>query len=136
MTFQYQILAEQIADKIQQGELQAGQRLISLRQCAEQQNVSINTVKNCYELLEAQGLIFVKNKSGYFVSAKKSLVQHTQRPTHPDFQSQPRDVSNLELQIEIQQDSINNKLIHLGAIQISPNLVPVEALRRSIQRAL
>ena len=52
MTFQYQILAEQIADKIQQGELQAGQRLISLRQCAEQQNVSINTVKNCYELLE------------------------------------------------------------------------------------
>lgn len=136
MTFQYQILAEQIADKIQQGELQAGQRLISLRQCAEQQNVSINTVKNCYELLEAQGLVFVKNKSGYFVSAEKSLVQHTQRPTHPDFQSQPRDVSNLELQIEIQEASINNKLIHLGAIQISPNLVPVEALRRSIQRAL
>ncbi|OTG97765.1 PLP-dependent aminotransferase family protein [Acinetobacter sp. ANC 4973] len=136
MTFQYQILAEQIADKIQQGELQAGQRLISLRQCAEQQNVSINTVKNCYELLEAQGLVFVKNKSGYFVSAEKSVVQHTQRPTHPDFQSQPRDVSNLELQIEIQQASINNKLIHLGAIQISPNLVPVEVLRRSIQRAL
>ena len=136
MTFQYQILAEQIADKIQQGELQAGQRLISLRQCAEQQNVSINTVKNCYELLEAQGLVFVKNKSGYFVSAKKLLVQHTQRPTHPDFQSQPRDVSNLELQIKIQEASINNKLIHLGAIQISPNLVPVEALRRSIQRAL
>ncbi|OTG93194.1 GntR family transcriptional regulator [Acinetobacter sp. ANC 4654] len=136
MTFQYQILAEQIADKIQQGELEAGQRLISLRQCAEQQNVSINTVKNCYELLEAQGLVFVKNKSGYFVSAEKSVVQHTQRPTHPDFQSQPRDVSNLELQIKIQEASINNKLIHLGAIQISPNLVPVEALRRSIQRAL
>ena len=136
MTFQYQILAEQIADKIQQGELQAGQRLISLRQCAEQQNVSINTVKNCYELLEAQGLIFVKNKSGYFVSAKKSVVQHTQRPTHPDFQSQPRDVSNLELQIKIQEASINNKLIHLGAIQISSHLVPVDALRRSIQRAL
>jgi len=136
MTFQYQILAEQIADKIQQGELQAGQRLISLRQCAEQQNVSINTVKNCYELLEAQGLVFVKNKSGYFVSAEKSVVQHTQRPTHPDFQSQPRDVSNLELQIKIQEASINNKLIHLGAIQISSHLVPADALRRSIQRAL
>ena len=136
MTFQYQILAEQIADKIQQGELQAGQRLISLRQCAEQQNVSINTVKNCYELLEAQGLIFVKNKSGYFVSAEKSVIQHTQRPTHPDFQSQPRDVSNLELQIKIQEASINNKLIHLGAIQISSHLVPADALRRSIQRAL
>ena len=136
MTFQYQILAEQIADKIQQGELPAGQRLISLRQCAEQQNVSINTVKNCYELLEAQGLVFVKNKSGYFVSAEKSVVQHTQRPTHPDFQSQPRDVSNLELQIKIQEASINNKLIHLGAIQISSHLVPADALRRSIQRAL
>jgi len=78
----------------------------------------------------------VKNKSGYFVSAEKSVVQHTQRPTHPDFQSQPRDVSNLELQIKIQEASINNKLIHLGAIQISSHLVPADALRRSIQRAL
>ncbi|OTG85084.1 PLP-dependent aminotransferase family protein [Acinetobacter sp. ANC 4648] len=136
MAFQYRILAEQITEKIKQGKLAAGQRLISLRQFSEQQNVSMNTVKNCYELLEAQGLIYVKNKSGYFVSAKQAVIQHTPRPNHPDFQSQPREISNLELQIEIQQASIDNKLIHLGAIQISPNLVPVEALRRSIQRAL
>lgn len=136
MAFQYQILAEKIAAKIKHGHLKPEQRLISLRQFAEQQRVSINTVKNCYELLEAQGLIYVKNKSGYFVSTKPQPIQKVQRPIHLDFQSQPREVSNLELQIEIQQASINNKLIHLGSIQISPKLVPVEALRRSIQRAL
>ncbi|MGA5989301.1 hypothetical protein ACPB4A_26950, partial [Escherichia coli] len=57
-------------------------------------------------------------------------------PRHLDFQSRPRDVSNLELQIEIQQASIQTNLVHLGAIQLSPQLLPVEALRRSIQRAL
>ncbi|OTG95771.1 PLP-dependent aminotransferase family protein [Acinetobacter sp. ANC 3832] len=134
MAFQYQTLAHQLTQKIYNGELAVGQRLSSLRQFAEQQKVSLNTAKNCYELLEAQGLIYVKNKMGYYVKPQQD--QQVQLPTHHDFKSKAREVSNLELQIEIQEASINNKLIHLGSIQLSPNLVPAEALRRSIQRAL
>ena len=134
MMFQYQNLAHQLAQKIYSGELAIGQRLSSLRQFSEQQKVSMNTAKNCYELLEAQGLIYAKNKAGYFV---KSLPDSTaQLPKHPDFKSKARDVSNLELQIEIHEASINSTLIHLGSIQLSPNLVPIDLLRRSIQRAL
>ena len=133
MGFQYQILAQHLAEKIYRGELEIGQRLSSLRQFAQQQQVSLNTAQSCYELLEAQGMIYVKPKAGYFVKAQ----QHTSKPPqHPDFTSQARDVSNLELQIEMQEASICNEFIPLGAIQLSPKLVPVEALRRSIQRAL
>lgn len=83
----------------------------------------------------AQGLIYVKEKSGYFVQSQQK-IQHIAVPDHQDFKSRPREVSNLELQIQIHEAAINNRLIHLGSIQLSPNLVPVEALSRSIQRAL
>ena len=65
MSFQYQQLAQQIAHKIYQGELAIGQRLLSLRQFSEHHQISLNIAKSCYELLEAQGYVYVKNKSGY-----------------------------------------------------------------------
>ncbi len=133
MAFHYQLLASQLAGKIHSQALKADQRLSSLRDFARQHEVSLSTAQSCYELLEAQGLIYVRPRSGYFV---KGRSLQNPLPRHLDFQSRPRDVSNLELQIEIQQASIQNNLVHLGAIQLSPQLVPVEALRRSIQRAL
>ena len=135
MAFQYQALAQQIAQKIYSGELIVGQKLSSLRQFAELQSISLNTAKSCYELLEAQGLIYVKEKSGYFVQSQQK-AQQIAVPNHPDFTSRPREISNLDLQIQIHEASANNRMIHLGSIQLSPNFVPVEALRRSIQRAL
>ena len=71
MAFQYQTLAQQVAQKIYLGELEDGQRLPSLRDFADQQKISLNTAKSCYELLEARGLVFVKAKSGYFIKAPK-----------------------------------------------------------------
>ncbi|WP_353170545.1 PLP-dependent aminotransferase family protein [Acinetobacter rudis] len=137
MQFQYQSLAQQLAQRIFNGELSRGQRLNSLRQFAQQQQVSLNTAKNCYELLEAQGLIYAKHKAGYFVSHEGQQGHHEiLLPEHPDFKPKTRQVSNLELQIEIQQASIDSRLIHLGSIQFSPNFVPVDALRRSMQRAM
>ena len=136
MAFQYQMLAQQLAQKIQQGELALGQRLNSLRHFAQLNDISLNTAKSCYELLEAQGLIYVKPKVGYFVQEQQLEMVKAPVPHHPDFVSMPREVTNLELQMEIQEASINSQLIHLGAIQLSPNLVPVDAMRRSLQRAL
>jgi DNA-binding transcriptional MocR family regulator len=133
MTFQYQRLAEQLSQKIYQHELQPQQKLSSLREFARQQKISLSTAQQCYELLEAKGLIYVKPKSGYFVSSRQY-----QRPVpeSPKFESMPRRVSNLELQNQIQTASIQSHLTPLGAIQLSPHLIPVDGLRRSLQRAL
>ena len=133
--FEYQLLAHSIAEKIEAGELAGKQRLCSIRQFAVQHQVSLNTVKNCYALLEAQGWIEAKEKIGYFVKPRTRISQ-LPVPEHPTFYSSAREVSNLDLQIQIQNAAINNRLIQLGSIQLSPNLIPVHALRRSIQRAL
>ncbi|ENV65587.1 GntR family transcriptional regulator [Acinetobacter junii] len=133
MTFQYQRLAEQLSQKIYQHELQPQQKLSSLREFARQQKISLSTAQQCYELLEAKGLIYVKPKSGYFVSSRQ---YQSPVPESPKFESMPRRVSNLELQNQIQTASIQSHLTPLGAIQLSPHLIPVDGLRHSLQRAL
>ena len=133
MTFQYQRLAEQLSQKIYQHELQPQQKLSSLREFARQQKISLSTAQQCYELLEAKGLIYVKPKLGYFVSSRQ---YQSPVPESPKFESMPRRVSNLELQNQIQTASIQSHLTPLGAIQLSPHLIPVDGLRRSLQRAL
>lgn len=133
MSFQYQRLADQLAHKIYQHELQPQQKLSSLREFARQQEVSLSTAQQCYELLEAKGLIYVKAKSGYFVSPRR---YQSAIPDSPQFESMPRQVSNLDLQNQIQTASIQSHLTPLGAIQLSPHLIPVDGLRRSLQRAL
>lgn len=135
LQFEYQLLAYSLAEKIQAGELVQGQRLCSIRQLALQHQVSLNTVKSCYALLEAQGWIEAKEKIGYFVKAKAAQPELA-LPQHPDFQASARQVSNLELQIQIQNAAIDSRLIQLGSIQLSPNLIPIQSLRRSVQRAL
>ncbi|MFV5491258.1 PLP-dependent aminotransferase family protein [Acinetobacter sp. ASP199] len=135
LKFGYQQLANSMMEKIQSGELQQGQRLNSLRQFALQHQVSLNTIKSCYALLEAQGWIEAKEKVGYFVKAPQNETALS-LPKHPDFSASAKEVSNLDLQIQIQQAAINSQLIQLGSIQLSPSLIPVQALRRSVQRAL
>lgn len=126
-------MAEQLSQKIYQHELQPQQKLSSLREFARQQKISLSTAQQCYELLEAKGLIYVKPKSGYFVSSRQ---YQSPVPESPKFESMPRRVSNLELQNQIQTASIQSHLTPLGAIQLSPHLIPVDGLRRSLQRAL
>lgn len=133
MVFQYQQLADQISKKVTSGEIQPNYKLSSLRSFAQHHNVSITTAKSCYDLLESRGLILARPKSGYFV---RSTQKQIDLPTHPEFRSHPRTVTNLELQNEIQEASINQYRVHLGAIQLSPKLIPTQTLRRSIQRAL
>ena len=133
MAFHYQNLADRLTESIVSGDLPPHHKLSSLRSFAGHHAVSITTAKACYELLEARGLIIAKPKSGYFVKNIHSVLEP---PTHPYFSSYAQAISNLELQNEIQEASIHPSRVHLGAIQISPKLIPTDTLRRSIQRAL
>ncbi|MBQ0141144.1 MAG: PLP-dependent aminotransferase family protein [Kurthia sp.] len=133
MAFHYRKLADQIAERIYSGEIKSHHKLSSLRVFAKNHHVSMTTAKSCYELLESRGLIFSKPKSGYFV---KNINKFIDLQTYPEFNSYPRSITNLELQSEIQQASISHSRVHLGAIQLSPKIIPIEMLRRSIQRAL
>lgn len=54
-------------EKIVQGEFKSGEKLPSKRQLSETLGISINTVSKAYYLLEEEGFINPKERSGYFV---------------------------------------------------------------------
>ena len=68
-------LAHRLKLLIENGTWKANEKLPSLRQQVEQSSLSLITVMNAYQELEAQGLIYSKEKSGYFVTEQLS-------PTH------------------------------------------------------
>ncbi len=77
----YENLADDLAQQIQTGTFRPGERLPSVRQLAQQQNVSVSTAVSAYQSLEAQGLINPKSKSGFYVSLPSSSKVQAPAPT-------------------------------------------------------
>ena len=63
----YEQLADSLADRIDQGYYQTGDKLPSIRQVSQDHHVSISTVQEAYHLLEERRLAEVRPKSGYYV---------------------------------------------------------------------
>lgn len=63
----YSRLADKMTDQIRRGVLTVGERLPSVRQLSKREKVSISTVMAAYNLLDEQGWVEVRPKSGYYV---------------------------------------------------------------------
>lgn len=67
-------LAQQLKQLIENKTWKAHEKLPSLRQQVELSGFSLITVMNAYQELEAQGLIYSKEKSGYFVAENQDTT--------------------------------------------------------------
>ncbi|MDE2427147.1 MAG: PLP-dependent aminotransferase family protein [Burkholderiales bacterium] len=75
MQHSYRQLAAFLTDDIRAGRYQPGERLPSVRQCAEAHQVSVSTAIRCYRHLESLGLVEARSKSGMYVSDWKGQSQ-------------------------------------------------------------
>src|SRR2546428_5456011 len=66
----YKQVALRIAELIEHGTLRPGERVPSVRELSEREEVSIATVMQAYRVLESRGLIEARPQSGYYVPAK------------------------------------------------------------------
>ena len=64
----YLQIADQIRDRILQGEWQAGERIPSIRELAVELGVNPNTVTRSYQALLDWGIVANQRGRGYFVS--------------------------------------------------------------------
>lgn len=64
----YYSLYNKIRDRILSGELEAGEKLPSKRVCADREGCSTVTVERAYSMLEDEGYIAARQRSGYYVS--------------------------------------------------------------------
>jgi DNA-binding transcriptional regulator YhcF (GntR family) len=64
----YRQLADDFAVSIRDGTLKAGDRIPSVRELSRDRGLSPATVVHAYEVLEAEGFIETRPRSGFYVS--------------------------------------------------------------------
>ena len=128
MGFQYQRLMAQLVSLMDNQKIVAHQQLPSIRELSAQYEVSLNTVKRCYSALEAKGYVYVKAKSGYYAAARKYRE-------YPQLDTTALTISKLDLLNDIHAAAAHKERVPLGSVQLSPELFPIEAIRRSLKRS-
>lgn len=132
MTPLYRALARQLHREIREHRWRAGQRLPAVRQFARQQDVSVTTALQCYRLLESEGLIAARPQSGFYVCAAAPGEAGAELDS---FSAVPGPVTNVAEIERVQSAAANPGCAPLGISLLSPQLVPLAALQRSLHRS-
>jgi DNA-binding transcriptional MocR family regulator len=113
---------------IGQGTLKPGDRIPSIRTMSRQLRVSINTVKEAYELLETRRLVSARPQSGYYVAGR--LPEVPREKAVRALALAPAEVTNGALLHSVMRQSFDPTLLPLGLATPDPALLPVERLTR------
>jgi len=125
----YERLASQIGDLIQRGDLPPGTRIPAVRAACDAYGVSPSTVFRAYYLLESQGLIVARPRSGYFVSAAAPGAPLHVAASTPNEPSKSVNIS--ELVFEVLHSIKDTHTVALGSAFMSPAVFPMQRLGRS-----
>lgn len=129
----YERYADEIAQLIHRGALQPGQRVPSVREASRARGLSPSTVFEAYYLLEAQGLVRARPRSGYYVSARQPQPPGPPAEPRP---SRPRGSSTgvaiSDLVFEVLGSARESGLVPLGSAFPGADLFPLARLARCL----
>ncbi|WP_018152477.1 aminotransferase-like domain-containing protein [Leeia oryzae] len=129
----YQQLADELSRQIRQGILQPGEAVLSVRRACQVFDVSPVTITQAYYLLESQGLIEARPRSGYYVRTRLPQVLNAPAMTAPTTDAAELEVSDFIFQI---LDSVKDPVfLPLGSSFPDPALFPLEKLGQHLAKA-
>jgi DNA-binding transcriptional MocR family regulator len=126
----YERYAQDIAALIKAQTLRPGERLPSVRQASASRQISPATVFAAYYLLEDQGLIQARARSGYYVKAQAQPLQAEPSTAPPGAQSTAVRISDLVF--EVLELTRRSDVVPLGSAFPSPALFPLDKLARGL----
>ena len=133
--FKYQLLAEDLEEKILSGTYRTGERLPSVREMRQRLNLSISTIFKALVELETRGLIEARPKSGYFVKAQQSssdkrslpgiaVPQQLNIPAASKTSSIPHKIDLPSFANQVLKAVNNSDFLHLGSSVVSAEFLP------------
>lgn len=130
----YERHADAIAQLIHSGALRPGDRVPSVREASRTRGISPSTVFEAYYLLEAQGLIHARPRSGYYVSAQLPAAPgaHPAEPLPSRSAPTSTGVAISELVFEVLGLARERELVPLGSAFPGLELFPLERLARCL----
>ncbi len=129
----YERVARQLAGQMDQGLYRPGDRLPGVRRLAHQFGVSISTIVQAQRLLEDDGRIEARPRSGWYVRA-----QAWPRPEPPAISRptvKPVPVTGQELVLRLVQAANEPDFVQLGAAVPAPDFLPTRAIQRALAAA-
>ncbi|RHW22646.1 PLP-dependent aminotransferase family protein [Pseudomonas jilinensis] len=127
----YQQIAQQLAEDIQKGFYQPGERVPSVRKLSTQKGVSHATVLQAYATLEDQGLIRARPQSGYYVHQTPALTAPTPQIARVEH---PYAVTRSSIISEILRQARRDGVMPLGAAVPSSDFLPLRALHQQMSK--
>jgi DNA-binding transcriptional MocR family regulator len=128
-TLLFERVAERLREAIAAGILAPGDRLPSVRELALQERVSVSTVLQAYQLLEARDLVSARPQSGHYVRLPVRPPPAPEPATsRPSRRAAEPEVSDLVRRVYAA--ARDERLVQLGAAVPSTKLLPSKPLNR------
>ena len=128
----YSQLAEKMTGLIRSGALTAGERLPSVRQLSKREKVSISTVIAAYSLLEEQGWVSVRPKSGYYV--RRQVRESLEIPSPAAVESHPVIATTSQLVMDVQRDACRPHAVSFSRATPAADFPIVRHVQRTYTR--
>ncbi|HUJ26981.1 MAG TPA: PLP-dependent aminotransferase family protein [Myxococcales bacterium] len=123
----YEKVSGRLEEAMRIGVLRPGDRLPSVRRLSDRERVSISTVLQAYQTLEARGLVETRPQSGHYVRRRQPLPPEPS-PPRPALSVTPVSVSALVMKVV--ESGRDPELVPLGCNQPDPRLFPWKRLGR------
>ncbi|HTO97100.1 MAG TPA: PLP-dependent aminotransferase family protein [Myxococcales bacterium] len=123
----YERVSAKLEEAMRLGALRPGDRLPSVRGLSGRERVSVSTVLQAYQQLQARGLIEARPQSGHYVRRQRPLPPEPP-PTRPSPGATPVTVSGLVARVV--ESARDPDLVPLGCSQPDPDLFPWARLGR------
>lgn len=124
-TTRYRSIARRLEESIQSGVYEPGERLPSLRQLTRSFSASMNTVRRAVALLEDQGIVEPKRRSGYYVLRSPRAVRDS---------SYVDDLVGSLITCSSRAPEAGQRRVVLDKAVLPDSLIPRERLAASLRR--
>lgn len=123
-----------VRDRIHGGVYQAGDKISSVREMAQQQMVSVATVLEAYRRLEVEGVIRSQPQSGFYVQlmASRKMIQVPVSEPHRT----PMEPTQESIVSSVLHDARGENVVHLAGASPNIRLLPIKSLSKFMARAL
>ncbi|WP_309045274.1 PLP-dependent aminotransferase family protein [Marinobacter sediminicola] len=123
----YNQVADRLQSLIQDGVYRDGDRLPGVRVLSKQYEVSISTVLQAHQTLEARGYLQARERSGFFV---RLPVVDAPEPVMGRLRIRPAPVTAREMTLELCADE-QNRMVPLATAIPHPDFLPLRQIQQS-----
>lgn len=132
----YDRIVRLIRQRIETGSLKVGERLPSVRRLREMTGYSISTIQHAYGLLEGDGLIEARPRSGFIVSRQISMLLDFDADDDESGSPTDEPVTVSDLALAVAPSWRRKGMEYFGAIHPSQDLFPRDKLDAALRKTL